>query len=95
MSSTSDHESVSSLDDEKDIRAPKQPKYDDMLDIKKEKPLHQPHIFAPVPQMPTLKIGSFTSFLLVKSNGCSDVDLSFGCSCFKKPDVDSENASDL
>jgi hypothetical protein len=24
-----------------------------MLDIKKEKPLHQPHIFAPVPQMPT------------------------------------------
>jgi hypothetical protein len=43
MSSTSDHESVSSLDDEKDIRAPKQPKYDDMLDIKKEKPLHQPH----------------------------------------------------
>lgn len=53
MSSTSDHESVSSLDDEKDIRAPKQPKYDDMLDIKKEKPLHQPHIFAPVPQMPT------------------------------------------
>jgi uncharacterized C2H2 Zn-finger protein len=52
MSSTSDHESVSSLDDEKDIRAPKQPKYDNMLDIKKEKPLHQPHIFAPVPQMP-------------------------------------------